>query len=99
MARTQFRKAQPGRWVLGCRKLELSGSDLFGSSRMEVCGVGAMHCLTARCRGGGTTMTAFDSFLELGSGILAPGRDWGTWAMGSRSGAGNRGCRRQVETG
>lgn len=58
---------------------------------MAVCGVGAMHCLTARCRGGGTTMTRFDSFLELGSGILAPGRDWGTWALGSRSGAGNRG--------
>lgn len=39
------------RWVWGYR--ELSGSDLSGSSRIEVCRVGAMHCLAARCRGAG----------------------------------------------
>lgn len=48
---------------------------------MEVCGVGAMHCLTARCPGGGTTL---DLFLELESRVLAPGRDWGARAMGSK---------------
>lgn len=42
------------RWVLGCRELlGLSGSDLSGSSRIEVCRVGAMHCLAARCQGAG----------------------------------------------
>ena len=41
------------RWVLGCRELALSGSGLTGSSRIEVCRVGAVHCLAVRCRGAG----------------------------------------------
>lgn len=60
------------RWVLGCR--ELSGSDLSGSSRIEVCRVGAVHRLAARCRGAGPGLLYYIRFVSrLEFGVPAPG--------------------------
>lgn len=75
------------RWVLGCRELGLSGSDLSGSFRREVCRAGAMQCLAARSRGTAPELLHFDSCLELR-----------VWGAGPWSGLGSLGYERQIRS-